>query len=195
MNSSRQNAVRQKTSCLVHGLFQDDRLRGGAPQTFHKGHTTRKGDKDPHGTAEQEGVGLASRLLTKKELSDMAFSIRELSKRLGNYRLKMRVKNIFVLTKAYDESLIGLTRDVVLWLLSKESQGEYIVWVEHTLRGKKAFDAASITAKDPSYKERLKYWDDELCANEPHTFDIIVAVSQPLETVCNKTLIMQIAGR
>ena len=119
---------------------------------------------------------MASRLLTKKQLSDMAFSIRDLSKRLGNYRLKLRVRNVFLLTKAYDQSLIGLTKEVVQWLLSKESGGEYTVYVEHTLRENKAFDAKGLTAGDASNRERLKYWDNDLCKNEPHRFDIIVAV-------------------
>lgn len=107
----------------------------------------------------------------------MAFSIRELSKRLGNYRLKMKIRNIFLLTKAYDQSLIGLTREVVEWLLSKESGGDYTIYVEHTLRENKVFDAPGLIKDESSYKERLKYWDNDLCKNEPHTFDIIVAVS------------------
>ena len=107
----------------------------------------------------------------------MAFSIRELSKRLGSYRLKMKVRNIFLLTKAYDQSLIALTKEVAQWLLGKDSGGDYTVYVEHTLRESKAFDAQSFLDKDASCKDRLKYWDNDLCKNEPHLFDIIVAVS------------------
>lgn len=70
-----------------------------------------------------------SRLLTKKELSDMAFGIRELSKRLNNFKLKLKVKNIFLLTKAHDPDLIDKTREVAEWLLSEESGGPYTVYV------------------------------------------------------------------
>ena len=176
VDQNRPNETSRKASCLVHGLFQDERLKGNVPTTIHEEHTSRKGDKDPHGHAEKDGQCLASRLLTKKQLSDMAFSIRELSKRLGNHRLKMKVHSVFLLTKAYDESLIALTREVAEWLLSKESGDDYIVWAESTLKDKKTFGAEELVSRDPSFKQRLRYWDNELCQKEPHTFDIIVAV-------------------
>lgn len=177
MNQCRPNTVKRKTSCLVHGLFQDDRLKGEEPEAVRKDATTRKGDKDPHGHAEQEGHSLASRLLTKKQLSDMAFSIRELSKRLGSYRLQMKIRNVFLLTKAHDESLIGLTREVAQWLLrSQESGGDYTVYVEETLRDNSTFDAEGLVKEDQSFSGRLKYWDNDLCKQQPHLFDIIVAV-------------------
>jgi len=72
---------------------------------------------------------MQSRLLTKRELSDMAFGIRELSKRLSHFQLKLKVKNVFLLTKAHDQSLIGLTRTVAEWLLSEECGGQYTVYV------------------------------------------------------------------
>ena len=68
-----------------------------------------------------------SRLLTKKELSEMARGVRELSKKLGSIRLRLRVKSVFLLIKAHDPSLIEKARDVVDWLLSKERDTPYIV--------------------------------------------------------------------
>jgi predicted transcriptional regulator len=50
----------------------------------------------------------------------MAFGIRELSKKLAQIRLKLHVKNIFILGKAHDETLIKHSRETVDWLLSKE---------------------------------------------------------------------------
>lgn len=69
-----------------------------------------------------------SRLLTKRQLSDMAWGVRELSKTLGTLRLKLRVKTVFLLTKAHDETLIGYTREVATWLLNKERDVPYIVY-------------------------------------------------------------------
>ena len=68
-----------------------------------------------------------SRLLTKRQLSDMAWGVRELSKKLGAIRLKLKVKTVFLLTKAHDEELIKYTRRVAEWLLSKERDTPYIV--------------------------------------------------------------------
>jgi NAD+ kinase len=71
-----------------------------------------------------------NRGMTKKELSDMALGVRELSKRLGTLRLvlganggtggarmKLRVKTIIVITKKNDLSLIALTKEVTQFLL------------------------------------------------------------------------------
>lgn len=80
-------------------------------------------DKDPHAHAE---LTQHSRLLTKKQISDMAFGIRELSKKLAQIRLKLHVKNIFILGKAHDETLIKHSREVTDWLLTKD--GNYNVY-------------------------------------------------------------------
>ena len=69
-----------------------------------------------------------SRLLTKKQLSDMTWGVRELSKKLGSLRLRLKVKTVFILTKAHDEDLIEYTREVVKWLLSNERNTPYIVY-------------------------------------------------------------------
>jgi NAD+ kinase len=128
-------------------------------------------DKDPHSHAEQTQH---SRLLTKKQISDMALGIRELSKKLAQIRLKLQVRNIFILGKAHDETLIRHSRETAEWLLTKDEK--YKVYVEQTLEDNKTFDAAGLLEKDPSYKERLKYWTNELCAQKPQTFDIVLAV-------------------
>lgn len=44
------------------------------------------------------------------------------------------------------------------------------------MEGNKAFDAAGLLEKNPAYQGRLKYWTNELCAEKPQTFDIVLAV-------------------
>jgi NAD+ kinase len=58
--------------------------------------------------------------------------------------------------------------------------GELIIhsYVEQTMEDNKAFDAAGLLEKNPSYQGRLKYWTNELCAQKPQTFDIVLAVRQ-----------------
>lgn len=124
-----------------------------------------------------------SRLLTKKQLSDMAWGVRELSKRLGSVNLKLKVKNVFILMKAHDESLVKNTREVAQWLLSKDRDVEYVVYVEDRLKGNKNFgadtlgqelnDADGKMAPKPS---RLRYWTEEMCRSRPQTFDFIVTL-------------------
>jgi NAD+ kinase len=82
----------------------------------------RKGDKDPHGqqTSNDNSHHTESRLLTKKQLSDMALGIRDLSKKLSHIKLKLNIRNIFLLVKAHDETLVEYTRELAQWLMQKD---------------------------------------------------------------------------
>lgn len=101
-------------SCFVHQHLKER-------QAHSAGHwTSDKGSIGP-------GNGLHSRLLTKAQLADMTLGVRELSKQLGSVRLKLKVKTIFLLVKAHDESLMALSRELVDWLLSTERDHPYVV--------------------------------------------------------------------
>ncbi|RKU41894.1 hypothetical protein DL546_004462 [Coniochaeta pulveracea] len=128
-----------------------------------------------------------SRLLTKKQLSEMAWGVRELSRRLGSVRLKFRARNIFLLTKVYDQELIPKTRDLAAWLLSPERGVRYVVYIEKDLKESKKFDANGMLedlrkAYGENSKEaeglsrRLRVWDENMCRTRPHTFDFIITL-------------------
>ena len=139
-----------------------------------------------------------SRLLTKKQLSDMAWGVRELSKRLGSIRLKLKVKTVFILTKAHDETLIEKTREVVRWLLSEERLVQYTVYVENVLKDNNKFNAhgivkeleeqqknsgsaiangdAHLGTRGLKAERRLRYWSNDMCRLRPHTFDFVVTL-------------------
>jgi len=177
--SKRPSQQRQGTSCFVHSLLEEKSKSGHWSPSAEGMLANRPADKDtptPHDEGETRQT--QSRLLTKKQLSDMAFGIRELSKKLGHLRLLLKVRNVFLLTKAHDQTLIAKTRDVAEWLLrQKNVDGQsYRVWVEDTMRDNKTFDASSLTSQDETYKDRLRYWTDELCRRKPHTFEIILAL-------------------
>ncbi|EMC97961.1 hypothetical protein BAUCODRAFT_409114 [Baudoinia panamericana UAMH 10762] len=178
--SKRPSSQRQRTSCFVHSLLEE-KSKAGHWTPSEDGLTQgRPADKDT--PTQHNGDGshrhTQSRLLTKKQLSDMAFGIRELSKKLGHIRLLLKVRNVFILTKAYDQKLVAHTRDVTEWLLrQKNADGHsYTVWIEETMRDNKVFNADGISKQDPSYKDRLKYWDNELCRKKPDTFEICLAL-------------------
>ena len=61
-----------------------------------------------------------SRLLSKRELSDMSSSIRELSKKLAHIKLKLKVQSVFVIGKAHDACVVERTRELTEWLLEHE---------------------------------------------------------------------------
>jgi len=138
---------------------------------------------------QEEPAAVHSRLLTKKQLSDMAWGVRELGKRLGSIKLNLKVRTVFLLTKVHDETLIGNTREVARWLLSPERDVKYTVYVEENLRDNKKFDAQGIMDElgsltpqggddtpTGSKKRRLRYWTDEMCRTRPHTFDFVVTL-------------------
>ena len=113
-----------RTSCFVHSLLSNHRLENEASQNDEAredGHTTDY--KHDH----WDEQGKQSRLLTKRQLADMARSIRELSTKLGRFNIKLKVRSIFLLTKAHDEDLISKTRELAQWLLSGECGGPYVV--------------------------------------------------------------------
>ncbi|KAF7570656.1 sugar kinase [Pyrenophora tritici-repentis] len=171
--TSRPENGRRTTACIVHSLLEK---QDGVPvkdhsQSYEGLAQERRVDKDSQTTRAEQTEH--SRLLTKKELSDMAFGIRELSKKLSQIRLKLHVKNIFILGKAHDEALVKNSREVTDWLLTKSK--DYTVYVEQTLQDNDIFDAAGLLEKE-DFKGRLKFWTNEMCAKRPQTFDIILAL-------------------
>lgn len=119
----------------------------------------------------------SSRLLTKAQLSDMAWGVRELSQRLGSMKLHLRVRTVFILTKAHDNSLLSKTREVAEWLLHKDRDVKYVVYVEKKLQSNPKFDAQRICADcGPDGCKRLKYWTEEMCRERPQTFDFVVTL-------------------
>ncbi|KAK3905306.1 hypothetical protein C8A05DRAFT_12857 [Staphylotrichum tortipilum] len=130
-----------------------------------------------------------SRLLTKRQLSEMAWGVRELSRRLGTMRLRFRVRNIFVLTKIYDAELIAKTRELCAWLLSPTREVRYTVYVDRELRGNGTFDAEGLVkGLEEEFEERgfrkekegvgkrLRFWGEGVCAATPHAFDFVITL-------------------
>ncbi|KAH7033237.1 ATP-NAD kinase [Microdochium trichocladiopsis] len=136
--------------------------------------------------------GLHSRLLTKKQLSEMAWGVRELSRRLGSMRLKFKVRTVFILTKLYDQELLHKTRELARWLLSKDRDVRYTVYVEHSVKGNKKFDMSGLldelrreyieagemdedTPRDV-LDRRLRFWTEDMCRTRPHMFDFVLSL-------------------
>ncbi|OJD31211.1 nad+ kinase [Diplodia corticola] len=145
------------------GLYNNGGIRGGEQRVAGGG-----------GAGPVEAA-VQSRLLTKKQISDMAFGIRELAKKLAHIRIKMNVRNVFILAKAYDETLIGKTRDMAEWLLGQEEKG-YRIYVENTLQDNKIFDYKGLVEGNESFRNRLRFWTVELCQQRPQTWDIVLAL-------------------
>jgi NAD+ kinase len=128
-----------------------------------------------------------SRLLTKRQLNEMVWGVRELGRRLGNMKVRFTARSILILTKIHDEDLIPLTRELAGWLLSDGDRGVcYTVYVDERLRENRRFDAdgllASIrprqetTTADGDLSTRLRYWTADMCRSKPHLFDFVITL-------------------
>jgi NAD+ kinase len=122
LNLSRQH---KSTTCFVHSLLEVQKQERAYERKLDSNSTSTAGEAS-------DAVDFAktpSRLLTKRQLSDMAWGVRELSKKLASIRLKMQVRTVFLLTKAHDETLLDYTREVAEWLLSPDRDSAYTVYV------------------------------------------------------------------
>ncbi|PYH93683.1 ATP-NAD kinase [Aspergillus ellipticus CBS 707.79] len=171
----------EMTACFVHSLIAGDwgnpshkarELEGAVKESKHE--EDALDDEESDALAEKAMV--QSRHLTKKQLSDMAWNVRKLSKKLDSIKLKLTVQTVFLVTKAGDQSVIGSTREVARWLLSRERATLYNVYVEKRLESDPEFGADEILKEEPSAKNRLKYWDHELAVDKAHLFDFVVTL-------------------
>ncbi|KAK7472890.1 hypothetical protein VKT23_000998 [Stygiomarasmius scandens] len=87
-----------------------------------------------------------------KQLAETAVGVRELSKQLGRARIRSNIQNILIITKARDNRLIKLTRQLALYLMLKPRHGQkrgLVVYVDNQLRNSRRFDAEGIERDHP----------------------------------------------
>ncbi|KAF7321468.1 NAD+ kinase [Mycena kentingensis (nom. inval.)] len=87
-----------------------------------------------------------------KQLAETATGVREMSKQLGRARVRSNIHNVLIITKARDNRLIKLTRELALYLMLKPREDHsrgLVVYVDHQLRTSKRFDAEGIERDHP----------------------------------------------
>lgn len=117
--------------------------------------------------------------ISHSRLMQTASSVREVSKQLQRRPIKMTVRNVMIVTKARDNNLVYLTRELAEWLMTTSRYGSDVgvnVYVDHKLRKSKRFDAASLLAKDPRYENMLRWWTPDLCWETPEIFDLVLTL-------------------
>ncbi|CAH2355901.1 NAD(+) kinase [[Candida] railenensis] len=108
------------------------------------------------------------------ELAETANGVRMLARNLAKATIQLDVRAIMVVTKARDNSLIYLTREVAEWLLCKDR--EIVVYVDSKLRNSKRFDAPGLMKTIPRAQTCLKYWDKSYALRNPEQFDLVVTL-------------------
>ncbi|KAF3294907.1 hypothetical protein TWF132_002824 [Orbilia oligospora] len=118
----------------------------------------------------------ASRILTKKQLSDMAFGVRELSKHLGSLKMKLPKKNlrVVVVAKTQDKQNIVHHRELLEWLLTEFN--DFIIYIEDILEDNPIMDIKGLVTKSATFGDRIHYWTPDYCTKHPHLFDLVISL-------------------
>lgn len=117
--------------------------------------------------------------LSHSRLMQTAASVREVSRQLQRRSTKQAVRNVMIVTKARDNSLIELTRELAEWLLKTPRYGNDIgvnVYVDSKLTRSKRFDADALIAQDPRFATMLRFWTPGLCWASPELFDLVITL-------------------
>ncbi|MCJ1476965.1 NAD(+) kinase [Lambiella insularis] len=117
--------------------------------------------------------------MSHSRLMQTATSVREISKQLQRRPIRRAVRTVMIVTKARDNSLVHLTRDLAEWLLSSPRYNSNLgvtVYVDEKLRTSRRFDAASLVAANPRFEHMLRYWTPDLCWTSPEKFDLVLTL-------------------
>lgn len=117
--------------------------------------------------------------MSHSRLVATATGVREVSKQLQRRPIKRAVRNIMIVTKARDNQLVYLTRELASWLIRTPRYGSDLgvnVYVDAKLRGSRRFDAAGLLAENPRFQHMLKYWTPDLCWSQPEKFDLVLTL-------------------
>jgi NAD+ kinase len=112
-------------------------------------------------------------------LMQTALGVREVARQLQRRTCKTNVKNVMIVTKARDNELVTLTREVAYWLLKTPRYGNRLgvnVYVDKKLRNSKRFNAKGLVAEQPEFEDMLKYWTPDLCWSSPESFDLVLTL-------------------
>ncbi|MCJ1470664.1 NAD(+) kinase [Pseudocyphellaria aurata] len=117
--------------------------------------------------------------MSHSRLMQTATSVREISKQLQRRPIKRAVRSVLIVTKARDNSLVYLTRELTEWLLKTPRYNSDLgvtVYVDAKLRTSKRFNVESLLASNPRYERMLKYWTPDVCWQSPEKFDLVLTL-------------------
>ncbi|RDA83790.1 hypothetical protein CP532_5197 [Ophiocordyceps camponoti-leonardi (nom. inval.)] len=118
-------------------------------------------------------------VMSHSRLVQTATCVREVSRQLRRRPVRGAVRSVMIVTKARDNHLVHLTRDLAGWLLRTPRYGFPVgvnVYVDAKLRNSKRFDAAGLVAEDARFGAMLRYWTPDICWAEPERFDLVLTL-------------------
>ncbi|RCK57917.1 NAD(+) kinase [Candida viswanathii] len=129
------------------------------------------------------GTSTPRSIKSHTELAETANGVRLLAKNLSRATIQLDVRAIMVITKARDNSLITLTKQLVEWLL--ETHPHITIFVDAKLQQSKRFGVATCNS--------LKFWNKRLVKKQPELFDLVVTLGGDGTVLYASTLFQSIA--
>lgn len=108
------------------------------------------------------------------ELAQTANGVRMLAKNLTRATIQLDVRSIMIVTKAKDNSLIVLTRELVEWLLAQNR--DIALYVDKGLEKLKRFNAHEIFESLEKAQRNLRFWDKQFAMSNPEIFDLVLTL-------------------
>lgn len=177
VNASRSKSVKGKDiidSKSRNSNKKNRKASNGGGQYIHNKLTYDKFGTSPSQVLLQLSSEDLKSVKSHTELAKTANGVRMLAKNLARATLHLDVRVILIVTKARDNSLIYLTREVAEWLLSREK--DITVYVDKKLKKLKRFDSTYLIDNIPKAGKLLKYWDRKTTNRNPEFFDLVVTL-------------------
>lgn len=108
------------------------------------------------------------------QLAETANGVRMMAKSLSKITIQLDVRVIMIVTKARDNSLTYLTREVAEWLLTRNR--DIVIYIDHKLQNSKRFDYADLTETYTKAQKNLKFWDKKSALQNPEIFDLVITL-------------------
>ncbi|KAI7906454.1 ATP-NAD kinase-like domain-containing protein [Cokeromyces recurvatus] len=86
---------------------------------------------------------------------------------------------VLVITKAKDDRLVYITRQLAEWLIFTPRFGKknpFIVYVDSHLKDSKRFGLEKLIKENPVWETNLKFWNPKLCYKHPDLFHLIITL-------------------
>lgn len=108
------------------------------------------------------------------QLAETANGVRMMAKSLSKVTIQLDVRVIMIVTKARDNSLTYLTREIVEWLLTRNR--DIVIYVDHKLQHSKRFDVENLYDTYTKAKDTLKFWNKQSALKNPEIFDLVLTL-------------------
>ncbi|OUM53196.1 hypothetical protein BVG19_g2460 [[Candida] boidinii] len=124
------------------------------------------------------------------QLAKTAHGVRILAKNLNKTTIHLNLESILIITKARDNSLVYLTRELAEWLLVNNNTIK--VYVDHHLEKSQRFNIANLINDVPSAKGRIKFWTKNLIRDHVDLFDFVITLGGDGTVLYTSTLFQRI---